>query len=168
MEGEERDFGGAVEAEGDAYGSDAAVDVELHFVEMVDAVGVDLAHGWEDEGSKEGKLDLSTVGVAGEHEVDERTAGVLGDDVGVVWLVCHEDDWAVGVGGDGEVEIGVAGAGIVDSAEPEAGVAALDGEIPVAEYGGAFAGEGVGDHGCADGDVVVAEDGVAEGAGEGG
>ena len=61
------------------------------------------------------------MGVAGEHEVDERAAGVGEDVVGVVGLVGHEEDGAVGVGGDGEVEVGVAGAGVVDAAEPEAG-----------------------------------------------
>ena len=40
LEGDYCDFGGAVEAEGQAYGADAAVDVELHLVEAVVAFGV--------------------------------------------------------------------------------------------------------------------------------
>ena len=120
MEGEEGDLWGAVEAEGDAYGADAAVDVELHVVEMVDAVRVDFSHGWKDERAEEGELDLAAVGVAGEHEIDEGAAGVLGDDVGEVGLVGHEDDGAIGFDGEGEVEIGMAGAGVVCAAEQEA------------------------------------------------
>ncbi len=77
MQGEDRDLGGAVEAEGQAYGSDAAVDVELHVVEAEVAFDVLLAHGREDERAEEGEADLAAVGVAGEHEVDERAARVV-------------------------------------------------------------------------------------------
>jgi hypothetical protein len=35
--------------------------------------------------------------------------------VDVVGLVGHEDDGAVGAGGDGEIEVGVAGSGIFDA-----------------------------------------------------
>ncbi len=167
LEGEKSDFGGAVEAEGDAYGADAAVDVELHLVEVEDAVGVDPAHGGEDEWAQEGELDLASVGVAREHEVDERAAGVLGDDVGEVGLVGHKDNGAVGVGGNGEVEIRMAGAGVFCAAEPETGAVALDGDVLIDEDGGSVGGEGANDHAGADGDIVIAEDGVAEGAGEG-
>ena len=103
LEGEEGDFGGAVEAEWNAYGADASVDIELHLVEVKDSVDVLSAHGWEDEWAAEGKVDLASVGVAGEHEINEWSAGVLDDYVGEVWLVGHEDDGAVGSGGDGEV-----------------------------------------------------------------
>ena len=43
------------------------------------------------------------MGVAGEHEVDEREAGVLDYGVYEVGLVAEEDDGGVGVGRDGEV-----------------------------------------------------------------
>ena len=128
LEGDDGDLRWAVEAEGQAYGADAAVDVELHLVEAEVAFGILLAHGREDERAEEGEADLAAVGVAGEHEVDERAAGVGDDVVGVVGLVGHEDDGAVGFGGDGEVEVGVAGAGVVDAAEPEAGAVAFDGD----------------------------------------
>ena len=164
MKGEDCDLGGAVEAEGQADGADATVDVELHLVEAVVAFGVFLAHGGQDERAEEGKPDLAAVGVAGEHEVDERAAGVGDDGVGVVGLVGHEDDGAVGFGGDGEIEVRAAGAGVVQAAEPDARAVAFDGDVLVDQDGDAMAGKGVNDHGGVDGYVVVAEDGVAQGA----
>ena len=77
------------------------------------------------------------MGVAGEHEVDERAARVGDDVVGVVGLVGHEDDGAVGFGGNGEIEVGMAGAGVVDAAEPEAVAVAFDGEVLIDQDGGA-------------------------------
>ena len=69
---------------------------------MVEALSKLAAHGREGERANEGKADLAAVGVAGEHEVDQREAGVLDDLVGVVGLVDHEDDGGAGNGGDGE------------------------------------------------------------------
>ncbi len=167
MQGDDGDFRWTVEAEGDAYGADAAVDVELHFVQLKEAFGVFFAHRREDEGGKEGQADLAAVGVAGKHDVDERSARVLEDEVSVIGFVRHEDDGAVGERWDGEVEAGVGGAGIVDSTEPEAGAVALDGEVLVDEDGDAVGGEGVDDERGADRGVVVAEASVTQGAGEG-
>lgn len=166
MEREQGDFGWAVEAEGQADGSDAAVDVELHPVEAEEALDVFFAERRQDESADEGQADLASVGVAGEHEIDERETGMLDDGVGVVGLVGHEDDGRSGVGGDGEVQVGVAGGGICEAAEPEALSATLDGDIFVDEDGGAIAVECLDDHRRADGNVVVAEDGVAKGRGE--
>jgi hypothetical protein len=168
LEGDNCDFRGAVEAEGQAYGADAAVDVELHLVEAVVAFGILFAHGRQNERAEEGESDLTAVGVAGEHEVDERAAGVGDDNVGEVGFVCHEEDRAVGLGGESEVEVGVTGTGVVDATEPETGAVALDGEVLVDQDGSAMAGEGFDDQGGVEGDVVVAEDCVAEGCGEGG
>ncbi len=116
LEGDDCDFGGAVETEGKAHGADAAVDVELHPVEAIEAFGVLLAHGREDERAEEGEPDLAAMGVTGKHEVDERTARVGEDLVGVVGLVRHEKDGTVWFGGNGQVEVGMAGAGVVDAA----------------------------------------------------
>ncbi len=168
LECKQGDLWRAVETEGKPYGADAAVDVELHLVEAIVAPRIFFAHGRQDEGSDKGQADLAAVGVAGEHEVDEWAAGVGSDDVGVVGLVRHEDDGCVGFGGDGEVEVGMAGAGVVDATEPDAGSVAVDGEELIDQDGGAFAGEGADDHGGVNGDVVVAEDGVAQGGGDGG
>jgi len=137
-------------------------------LEAVEPFGVLLAHGRQDEGTDEGEPDLAAVGVAGEHDVDEGAAGVGENFVGVVRLVRHEDDGTVGFGGDGEVEVGTAGAGVVDAAEPEAVAVAFDGEMLVDENGSAVGGERFGDQGAVEGDIVVSEDGVAEGGGEGG
>jgi len=113
-----------------------------------------------------GEADLAAVGVAGEHEIDKRSATVAEDVVDVVWLVRHEDDGAVWLFRDGAIEPGDFGAGVVDAAEPEALAAALDGDVAVDENGDAVGGESVGDDGGADDGVVVAEDGIAQRAGE--
>ena len=168
LQGDDCDFGGAVEAEGKADGADAAVDVELHLVEAVEAFGVLLAHGWEDERAEEGEPDLAAVRVAGEHDVDERTARVVYDMVGEVGFVRHEENGAVGFRGNSQVEVRVAGSGVVDAAEPKAIAATFDGEILVDQNGSAMGCEGLGHQGGAEGDVVVAEYGVAERGGEGG
>lgn len=101
MEGDYRDFGGAVEAEGKAYGANAAVDVELHLVEAVVTFGILFTQRGQDERTEEGKPDLAAVGMACKHEVDERTAWVGDDFVRVVGFVCHEEDRAVRLGGNG-------------------------------------------------------------------
>jgi len=168
LQGDDRDFGGAVEAEGQTYRANAAVDVELHLVEAVVTLGVLQTHGRQDERAQEGKPDLTTVGVTGEHEVDEMAARMLDDVVSEVGLVRHEKDWTVGFGRNGEIEVRVAGAGIFDSAEPEACAVALDGDVLVDENGSAVGGEGFGDHWAVESDVVVTEDGVATRCGEGG
>ena len=116
VKGEKGDLGWAVEAEGQAYGADAAVDVELHLVEAIEALGIFLAEWGQDDRTQKREPDLAAVRVAGEHEVDEWTAGMLYDVVGVVGLMRHEDDGAVGFRGYGEVEIGMAGVGVVCAA----------------------------------------------------
>ena len=103
LEGDDGDFGGAVEAEGQAYGSDAAVDIELHAVELVETFGVFSAQWGQDHRAKEGEPNLAAVGVSGEHEIDEGAAWVGGDVVGKVRLVGHEKHWSVGFGGDCEI-----------------------------------------------------------------
>lgn len=161
IQGDNCDFGGAVKAEGEAYSADAAVDIELHLVEAVVTLGVLQTHWRQDERAQKRKSDLAAVGVAGQHKVDEMAARMFDDAVGEVGFVRHEKDGAVGFGGNGEVEVGVAGARIFDAAEPEACAVALDGEVLVDENGSAIGGEGLGDHRAIEGDVVVAEDGVA-------
>ncbi len=167
MQRDEGDFRWAVEAEGDSDRAYSTIDIELELMEAEVSFCVLSAHVGEYEGAEEGQAYLSAVGVSGEHEIDEVTAGVLDDLVDVVGLVGHEDDGAVGIGGDGQIEVGVAGAGVVDAAEPEAVGAALDGDVLVDEDGDAEAVERSDDDGRAGGDVVVAEGCVALGAGEG-
>ena len=114
-----------------------------------------------------GDADLAAVGVAGKDEIDERAAGVGGDAVGEVGLVGHEEDGSAGVCGDGEVEIGEAAGKVVDAGEEDEVAAALDGDVLVDEEGEAVGFHVVADDAGAYDDVVIAEDTVAEGAGEG-
>ena len=76
-----------VEAEGKSHGADAAVHVELHLVEAEVALDVFLSEGREDKRAEEGESHLAAVGVACKHQVDERTAGMLHDVIGVVGLM---------------------------------------------------------------------------------
>ena len=131
------------------------------------AFGVFASHGWEDERAKEGEADLASVGVAGEHEVHKGASWMLGDDVGEVGLVGHENDGTVWAGGYGQIEVGPAGSGVVYAAEPEAGALVVDGEALIDQDGDADRFEAVDDEGGADGHVVIAQDTVAEGAFDG-
>lgn len=160
-EGEVGEFGGAVEAEGEAYCADASIDVELHVVEVKDSFDVLLAHGREDQRADVGEADLAAVGVAGEHEVDEREAGMPDDPVDIIRLMAHEEDGCVGPGGDGVVEVGSAGAGVVGATQPEDVVTAFNGGVAVDEDGGSVGLEGANDVLGTDADVVVAEDAEA-------
>ena len=166
LEGDDCDLGGAVEPEGQAYGADAAVDIELHLVEAVVTLGVLHAHGRKDEWSEEWEPDLTTVGVAREHEIDEGAAWMNADMVGVVGCVRHEENGTVGVGGDGQFEVGVTGAGVVDAAEPEAVAISFDWHVLIDQERGAVGGKGINDSAGIEGDVMVAEDAVAKGSGE--
>ena len=161
-------FRRAVEAEGQTHCADASVDVELQVVEVEHAFDVLLTHGRKDERAEDGEADLAAVGVAGEHEVDEREAGVLDDGLDVVRLVAHEEDGCAGVGRDGEVEVGDAGSGVVGAGEPEEVATAFEGEVAVDEDGGAMGFDGADDVFGADVDVVVAEDAETLGRFEGG
>jgi hypothetical protein len=162
-EGEVSDFGGAVEAEGKADGTEAAVDIELHVVEVEEAFDVLLAHGRKDERAGEGETNLAAVCVAREHDVNEGEAGVLYDMVGEVGFVAHKDAGLVDVdvGRDGEIEVGVAGAGVVGAGEPEEITAAFEGDVAVDEDGGSVGFEGRDDVVGTDVDVVIAEDAEA-------
>ena len=167
LEGEDGDLWRAVEPEGKADGADAPVDVELHSVEAEVAFDVLLAHRWKDECSDQGQTNLAAVRVAGEHEVYEQAARMEDDVVGVVGLVGHEDDGCSWSGRDGAAEVGVAGAGVVDSAEPEAFSVALDGHILIDQDGSALTAKRRDDQWGADVDIVIAQDCVAEWCGEG-
>ena len=96
------------------------------------------------------------MGVAGEHEVDEMAAGVGDDVIGEVGLMSHEEDWAVGIGREGEIKVGMAGAWVVNAAEPETGAMTFDGEVLVNQNRGIVGDQGFDDEGAVEGDVVVA------------
>ena len=165
---QEGDFRWAVESEGQADGADAAVDVKLDVLQVIEAFGVDLAHGRQNERTGEGQTNLAAVGVTGKDEIDERAAGVFHDGVCVVGLVRHQNDGGVRFGGYGEIEIGVAGSGVFEAADPEAVAVFFDGDVLVDQHRSSVAGECFNDHGGVEGDVVVAEDGVAQRCGESG
>lgn len=132
------------------------------------SLGEVAAERWQGERADAREDDLAAVGVAGENERDQRSAGVDGDDAGEVGLVDHEENGGVGGWGDGQEEIGMAIGVVVDAGEDDAGVTALDGDVLVHEEGEAIVGHVVADEGGAHGDIVVAQAAEAQGAGEGG
>ena len=144
-EGDVGDFGRAVKAERQAHGAEATVYVELHMAEVEEALDVPLAHWGEQERADDGEANLAAVGVAGEHEVDEREAGVLYYGVDEVGLVAEEDDGSLGVGRDGEIQVADGGSGVAGSGEPDVGVAAFDGGVAIDEDGGSVGFEYVDD-----------------------
>lgn len=107
------------------------------------------------------------MGVSGEHEADVRTSAVCDDVVGVVGRVDHEDDGPWGPGRDGKVEVGDVGSRVCGATDDQVVSAAGEDDEAVAKNGDAVSFEGVGDERGTDGDVMVAEAGVALGAGEG-
>src|SRR5260370_25956645 len=108
------------------------------------------------------------MGVTAKHEVDERTARVGDDVVGIVGCVCHEEDGTVGFWGNGQVEVGMAGAGVVDAAEPEAVALALDGKGLIDQNGRGMGGEGLGHDGGGGGEIRGGAGGGGGGGGGGG
>jgi len=162
------ELGGTVQPKGKADGADAAIDVELHVAEVEEAFNIFLAHGRKDEGADVGQADLAAVGVAGEHDIDEREARVKDDVVDVIGLVAHEENRGAGVFWDGEVEVGIAGSSVVGATQPEDVAATLEGRVAVDEDGCAVGFERLNDVFCADVDVVVAEDAEALRSFEGG
>jgi len=153
----------AVEAEGKADGAEALVHVKLHVAEVEEAFHVFSAHGREDERTDDGKPDLTAVGVAGEHHVDERESGVLHNRIDEVRLVAHEEDGRVGHGHGRDSEVQIAGgrSGIAGAGEPEVVVTAFDGDVAINQHRGAMGLEHVDDLLRADENVVVAKYGVA-------
>ncbi len=137
-------------------------------VEVEHAFDVLLAHGRKDERADDGEADLAAVGVSGEHEVDEREAGVEDDVFDVVGLVAHEDHRSAGVSGDRKVEVGSASSGVIGAAEPEKVAATFKGEIAVDEDGSSVGFDRADDVVGAHVDVMVAEDAEALRSFEGG
>jgi hypothetical protein len=88
------------------------------------------------------------------------------DSVGVVGLMGEKDDRGIGLGRDSKVEVRVAGARVFEATDPNTGAVFLNGDVFIDQDGGALAGESVDDHRCTYGDVVVAQDGIAEGSRE--
>lgn len=130
------------------------------------AVHVFSSHGGQDHRPDDGESDLAAVGVAREDEADVLAFGVAADVVGVVGGVGHEDDRRVGAVGDGEVEVGSAGGGVLNAGDPDAFAVAFDGDEAVIQDRSSVLLEDPGDVGCVDNGVVVSEDSEALGAGD--
>ena len=157
------DLRGAIEADGEFYGAEAAVDVELRAVEVEEARRVELAHGGKGERRQEGKANLTAVGVAGEEDIGEHAARMADDGVGEVRFVAHHEEWGVEMRGDGALDVRSAAAGVVQAGEPEALAVALDGDVLVDQGLDVVGSQCFEDFGRADVDVVVAQRGVAQG-----
>ena len=69
-------FRRAVKPEGKTNRPDAPVDIELHTADAEVTLHVLLPLWRKNQWAIEGKSDLSSVGVTGEHEVNQLTTGV--------------------------------------------------------------------------------------------
>jgi len=97
------EFGGTIQAEGQAHSPDAAIYIELHVVEVEHPFDVLLAHRWKDEWANDWEPNLTTMGMTGEHQVDQWESGVEDDVFDVVGLMAHEDDGCTRVWWDRKV-----------------------------------------------------------------
>ena len=100
------DFGDAVEAEGDADGADAAVDVELRPAYLKASLAKEFPEGGSARGRQAGDADLSAVSVAGEDEIERTSRWDGGRRSRRIGFVGHEDNGGVGLVRDGEAELG--------------------------------------------------------------
>ncbi len=157
------DFGGAVQAKRNTDGADAAVNVELHFAEAIVALGIELAHGRENERANQGETDLAAVRMTGKHEVDQREAWMALEDLDVIRFVDKVEDRSARVGGNGAEGVGCAGAGVVGATQEKPVASPFEGKVAVDQNGGAMGFELAHDPVRPDADVVVAEDGDALG-----
>ena len=114
-------MGRAEHAEAQAGGADAAVDDHPGAVDAVDAGALAGGEGiLAEEGAAVGPADLAAVGVAGEADIGAGGGGGI-DQVGVV----EEHEFEIGggdaAGAEGQGDVGVDAAVLVDADEGEAG-----------------------------------------------
>jgi hypothetical protein len=64
LQGDDRDFRGTVQAEGETHGADTTVDVELHSIEAVVPFRVLFPVWRQDKRAQKGQTNLAAVGVA--------------------------------------------------------------------------------------------------------
>lgn len=151
----------AIEAEGNADGADPPIDVELHVAELEMSLHVPLAHGGKYKCSEEGQADLASVRVAGEHEIDKVSSWMLKNGIGVVGLMRHQNDGTIGRRRNGDLELRVGGAGVVDPAEPETRAITLNRNMRVYEHRNAVPSKSAYDEGSIDSNVMIAENCIA-------
>jgi hypothetical protein len=153
----EGEFGGAEEAEGDAHGAEAGIDVEVDVANAVVAEDVFVTEVGGFDGADEGGADLAAVGVSGELDGGEVLGG---EAIGGVGFVEEED---VGFGGvpvaEGGFGIGVASPSGVETGNPEGATRGLEADGFVDEGADAELLEVGGDPAGALPDVVIAEAG---------
>ncbi len=156
----------AIEAERDAYGADAAVDVKLARAHLVVPFGIQTTERRQSKRTEPRNADLSAMSVAGKDEVHVGTATMAGDGEGVVRLMSHQDDGGIGLVGDGLGDVGFAKRDVVNAADDDVGSIALDRNVLVDEQGEAgvlhVVADDAGPYDC----VVIAQDPVAFRAGE--
>ncbi len=125
------------------------------------------SHRWKDDSTDKGKAYLASVGVTGEHEINQMTFGMSRDHISEVGLMRHQEDGAIRCVWYGQVEVGMTGARIVYTCQPEAGTTPYDGKVAVDQERCSVVGESLCDQRCVEGDVVIAQAAVAQGSGKG-
>ncbi len=162
LQGEDRNFGRAAEAEWQIDRADASIDVELHSVAQPEKpLNVFGSHLREKERGQERETNLASVGMTGENEVDPPSDSTVGE----IGLVSQQDKrflLRVPAGRESGGEVGPPLESILDAGEPQAPPPALKGQRTVCQHGNAMGQKGVGDRVGADQDVVVAQDRIAQ------
>ena len=124
MQGQERDFGGAVQTDWNSDRTQAGVGVESEACDGEQTANVFSGQLWQEERTDEGQADLPSMRVAGELKIHRMLRGV----VGIVGFVSEQDGGFAGWNAvQRGVEIGSAAQHVVDAAEPEARAVTLDG-----------------------------------------
>lgn len=131
----ERDLWRAVEPERDSDRSYAAVDVKLRVPYLEVALGIILTEKRQGQRSEAGDTDLSSVGVSGEDEVDERATRMGRDGVSVVGFMCHQDHRGIRGGGDSVFEVWAAPGNIVQSAQEDMLPVSFDADMFIDQHG---------------------------------
>ena len=140
-------------------------------IEAVEAFDVLLAPGWEDYGGRGGgSADSASVGMAGEHDIDEVATGMVDDLVGVVGRVAlraGRGSVGSGRGWPASCRLGWLEAGSATPESQRGAARRAQSEGIGCRVMGIWARDmASGDDGVADAGVVVAHDAEALGAGE--
>src|SRR6185312_16038339 len=111
-----RDLRGAVEAEWQSHGADPTIHVKLHLVEVEESGDVPLSHRRKHQWPNPRQPNLSSVRVAGQHQVDERKTWMAPHVIGEIRLVRQQDNGSARIRRDRLGQIRHARSRVVDPA----------------------------------------------------
>src|SRR5580693_6088362 len=123
MEGEEGDFGAAIEAEGNSHAAYAAVHVELRRSQLKNPLNVLAASGRKPQRTDDWQPHLAAMGMAAQNQGNCLTCGVHTQPIDIIRRMAHQDDGFVGdisdPGRNGLIQVRLSAAGVVEPSKPE-------------------------------------------------